>query len=51
MSAWSRRSGTPHGVLHTRLRQHSGGGEVATASADQIEQRIAKVRNWFIGKS
>ncbi|MFV0427381.1 MAG: DEAD/DEAH box helicase [Beutenbergiaceae bacterium] len=51
VSAWSRRSGTPHGVLHTRLRQHSGGGEVATASAAQIESRIAQVRRWFIGKS
>ncbi len=51
VSAWSRRSSTPHGVLHTRLRQHSGGGEVATATAEQIEKRIEKVRAWFIGKS
>ncbi len=51
VSAWSRRSSTPHGVLHTRLRQHSGGGEVATATAEQIEARIAKVRRWFIGQN
>ena len=51
VSAWARRSGTPHGVLHTRLRQHSGGGEVATATVEQIEKRIEKVRGWFIGKS
>ncbi|GAB2619644.1 DEAD/DEAH box helicase [Pseudactinotalea suaedae] len=51
VSAWARRSSTPHGVLHTRLRQHSGGGEVATATSEQIEKRIEKVRAWFIGKS
>src|SRR5699024_7067312 len=25
VSAWARRSGTPHGVVHNRLREHSGG--------------------------
>ncbi|MFV0252022.1 MAG: DEAD/DEAH box helicase [Beutenbergiaceae bacterium] len=51
VSAWSRRSSTPHGVLHTRLRQHSGGGDVATATVEQIEARIATVRRWFLGQS
>ncbi|UFU08421.1 DEAD/DEAH box helicase [Ruania halotolerans] len=51
VKAWARRSGTPHGVVHTRLREHSGGGEVATASAEHLRTRIAKVRRWFVGQS
>ncbi|MGC0144132.1 DEAD/DEAH box helicase [Pseudactinotalea sp. Z1732] len=50
VSAWARRSGTPHGVVHTRLREHTGGGEVARASAEHLQARIAKVRAWFVGR-
>ncbi|QGH71084.1 DEAD/DEAH box helicase [Pseudactinotalea sp. HY158] len=50
VSAWARRSGSPHGVVHTRLREHSGGAEVATASQEHLEKRIAQVRRWFLGK-
>lgn len=50
VKAWARRSGTPHGVVHTRLREHSGGAEVATASADHLRARISQVRRWFVGQ-
>ncbi|MGC0251394.1 DEAD/DEAH box helicase [Pseudactinotalea sp. Z1748] len=50
VSAWARRSGTPHAVVHTRLREHTGGGEVARAGAEHLQARIAKVRAWFIGR-
>ena len=50
VSAWARRSGTPHAVVHTKLRQHSGGGEVPVANAEQLRSRIAKVRDWFVGQ-
>ena len=50
VSAWARRSSTPHGVVHSRLRQHSGGPEVPLANAEQLRSRIAQVRNWFVGK-
>ncbi|WP_423817712.1 DEAD/DEAH box helicase [Ruania albidiflava] len=50
VKAWARRSGTPHGVVHTRLREQSGGGEVATASAEHLRSRISTVRRWFVGK-
>ncbi|MGC5615566.1 DEAD/DEAH box helicase [Georgenia sp. Z1491] len=49
VSAWSRRAGTPHGVIHTELRSRCGGPEVATASTEEIEARIALVRKWFVG--
>ncbi|HLR27110.1 MAG TPA: DEAD/DEAH box helicase [Ruania sp.] len=50
VKAWARRSGTPHGVVHNRLRERSGGPEVPTASADQLRTRIAQVRRWFVGQ-
>lgn len=50
VSAWARKSNTPHGVVHTRLRQASGGGEVAVATQEHLEARIAQVRRWFVGQ-
>ena len=50
VAAWARRSKTPHGVVHTRLRESSGGGEVAVATQKQLEERIAQVRRWFVGQ-
>lgn len=50
VKAWARKSGTPHGVVHNRLRERSGGPEVPTASADQLRTRIAQVRRWFVGQ-
>ncbi|NTW38426.1 MAG: DEAD/DEAH box helicase [Cellulomonadaceae bacterium] len=50
VGAWARRSGQPHGSVHTELRRRSGGPEVALASLDQLEARAAVVRGWFIGR-
>ncbi len=50
VGAWSRRSSTPHGMIHTKLRQGSGGGEVAVATQKQLEERIATLRRWFVGQ-
>lgn len=50
VNAWARRSGQPHGVVHTELRKRSGGPEVPQASLDQLEKRVAVVRGWFVGK-
>ena len=49
VSAWARRAGSPHGVVHSDLRRICGGPEVATATTEQIEARIALVRKWFVG--
>src|SRR5699024_4406902 len=35
VSAWSARSGTPHGVIHNKLREVSGGPAVAQATKEQ----------------
>ena len=51
VSAWSRKSGRPHGSVHTELRRRCGGPEVPLATADQLEARIELVRRWFVGQS
>ncbi|NNH51191.1 DEAD/DEAH box helicase [Promicromonospora citrea] len=50
VSAWAKRSGQPHGVIHTQLRRTCGGPEVPLATADQLEARVAQVRRWFVGQ-
>ncbi|WP_136609731.1 DEAD/DEAH box helicase [Sinomonas albida] len=50
VSAWSARSGTPHGVVHTKLRELCGGPAVAQANEDQIRARLKKLQDWFVGR-
>ncbi|MDO5633257.1 MAG: DEAD/DEAH box helicase [Micrococcus sp.] len=50
VSAWAARTSTPHGVIHNRLREHSGGPAVAQATSAQLEKRLAKIRGWFVGR-
>ena len=50
VSSWSRRSGEPHAMVHAQLRQRCGGPEIARATTEQIEARIALLRQWFVGK-
>lgn len=50
VASWSRRSGQPHGMVHSELRRACGGPEVAAASTDEIEKRVATLRRWFVGK-
>ncbi|MFD1831825.1 MULTISPECIES: DEAD/DEAH box helicase [Streptomyces] len=46
VGAYSHQSGKPHGVIHTELRRACGGPPTAEATAGQLRQRIAKVREW-----
>ncbi|MET1036331.1 MAG: DEAD/DEAH box helicase [Arthrobacter sp.] len=50
VSAWSARTGTPHGVIHTKLREVCGGPAVAQASAEQLTKRLTKLQDWFVGR-
>ena len=49
-ATWSRRSGETHATIHSRLRSRCGGPEVAQATTEQIEARIALLREWFVGR-
>lgn len=50
VSAWSARSGTPHGMIHNRLREISGGPAVAQATAEQLQTRLKTLQGWFVGR-
>ncbi len=48
VGAWSHRTGQPHGVIHSQLRQACGGPPLPQATADQIQARIATLRRWAL---
>lgn len=50
VSAYAAKSGEAHAKIHVDLRRACGGPEVARASADQIQERIDKLRGWFVGR-
>ncbi|WP_125609949.1 DEAD/DEAH box helicase [Specibacter cremeus] len=50
VSAWSARSGMPHGVVHSELRRICGGPPVAQANESQLQQRLKKLQDWFVGR-
>jgi superfamily II DNA or RNA helicase len=44
VAAWHHRTGQPHGITHADLRKSCGGPAAAVASADQLRQRIDRLR-------
>ena len=46
VAAWNHRTGQPHGVTHAALRKECGGPASAVATADQLRDRIDRIRNW-----
>ena len=44
VAAWHHRSGQPHGVTHAELRRDCGGPAAAVASAEQLRDRITRLR-------
>ena len=46
VAAWNHRTGQPHGVTHAELRRACGGPPAAVASADQLRDRIDRLREW-----
>jgi hypothetical protein len=48
VAAWYHRTGQPHGVTHSALRKECGGPPSAVATADQLQARIEKIRDWAI---
>ncbi|MFC7326942.1 DEAD/DEAH box helicase [Marinactinospora rubrisoli] len=51
VGAWHRRTGQPHGMIHSELRRTCGGPPIAQATAEEIRARIAKIRSWATGGS
>lgn len=50
VSAYSAKTGRAHALIHTDLRKACGGPEVARASLEQIQARIAQLQKWFVTK-
>jgi superfamily II DNA or RNA helicase len=46
VAAWHHRTGQPHGVIHAALRRECKGPAAAVASADQLQERIDRIRAW-----
>ena len=51
VAAWHHRTGTPHGVTHTRLRSTCGGPPAASATTEQLTFRINTIREWALKAS
>jgi superfamily II DNA or RNA helicase len=50
VGAWSHRTGQPHGVIHSELRNACGGPAIPQAGAEQIQARIEKIRQWALSR-
>jgi superfamily II DNA or RNA helicase len=46
VAAWHHRTGQPHGITHSALRKECGGPAAAIATADQLRDRIDRIRHW-----
>jgi superfamily II DNA or RNA helicase len=51
VAAWNHRTGQPHGVTHAALRRDCGGPAAAVATAEQLQARIDRLREWATRKS
>jgi superfamily II DNA or RNA helicase len=51
VAAWHHRTGQPHGVTHAALRRDCGGPAAAIATAEELQARIDKLREWATRKS
>ncbi len=50
VSAYARKSGQSHAIVHAELRRTCGGPELATAHGDQVQERVETLRRWFVGR-
>ena len=50
VSAYARKTGAPHAVVHSDLRRTCGGPALDEATSEQVAVRIEKIRAWFVGR-
>lgn len=51
VSAYAAKTGMHQGTVHNRLRDACGGPAVGQASKQQLQARVKKLQNWFVGRS
>ncbi len=50
VSAYARKSGMGHAVVHADLRRTCGGPALDEATSEQVSERIERIRRWFVGR-
>ncbi|MBW8171668.1 DEAD/DEAH box helicase [Ornithinimicrobium sp. Arc0846-15] len=50
VSGYARKTDQPHAIVHAELRRTCGGPELATASTEQVLERVETLRRWFVGR-
>lgn len=50
VSAYAQKKGVPHANVHMDLRRTCGGPELASATSEQVSERIETIRRWFVGR-
>ncbi|KRE62357.1 DEAD/DEAH box helicase [Nostocoides sp. Soil756] len=50
VAAYSSKTGTAHATIHLDLRRACGGPELASATGEQVAERIERIRRWFVGR-
>lgn len=50
VAAYSSKTGTAHATIHMDLRRACGGPELASATSEQVTERIDRIRRWFVGR-
>lgn len=50
VAAYSAKTGSPHATIHLDLRRACGGPELAMATSEQVLERVARIRQWFVGR-
>ncbi len=48
VAAWHHRTDQPHGTIHAELRSACGGAASAVATAEELQQRIDRIRSWAV---
>ena len=50
VSAYSAKTGAHQGTVHNKLREACGGPQVGQATQEQLEARLRRLQNWFVGR-
>ncbi len=50
VAAYSSKTGAAHASIHLDLRRACGGPELASATSEQVLERVERIRRWFVGR-
>jgi superfamily II DNA or RNA helicase len=50
VAAYSSKTGAAHASIHLDLRRACGGPELASATTEQVQERVERIRRWFVGR-